>query len=98
MIVKHQISKNKTQRYKKDIPGNFLITGVFFYNNLCFCTSFCIPSYFSFTYITATNQWSDEVYWEICQDLPKTTKLMIDGKTLYIHRANFQIIDKALLN
>ena len=40
----------------------------------------------------------DEVYWQVCQDLPKTTKLMIDGKALYIHRANFQIIDKSLLN
>lgn len=40
----------------------------------------------------------DEVYWKVCQDLPKTTKLMIDGKALYIHRANFQIIDKKLLN
>nr|DAH80846.1 MAG TPA: protein of unknown function (DUF5052) [Caudoviricetes sp.] len=40
----------------------------------------------------------DEVYWTVCEDLPKTTKLMIDGKALYIHRANFQIIDKALLN
>lgn len=39
----------------------------------------------------------DEVYWEVCEDLPKTTKLMIDGKALYIHRANFQIIDKSLL-
>ena len=39
----------------------------------------------------------NEVYWEVCQDLPKTTKLMIDGKALYIHRANFQIIDKELL-
>lgn len=39
----------------------------------------------------------NEVYWEMCQDLPKTTKLMIDGKALYIHRANFQIIDKDLL-
>lgn len=39
----------------------------------------------------------DDVYWEVCQKLPKTTKLMIDGKALYIHRANFQIIDKALL-
>lgn len=39
----------------------------------------------------------DEVYWKVCQDLPKTTKLMIDGKALYIHRANFQIIDKDLL-
>lgn len=40
----------------------------------------------------------DEVYWEIPEDLPKMTKLMIDGKALYIHRANFQIIDKALLD
>ena len=39
----------------------------------------------------------DQVYWEVCQDLPKTTKLYIDNKALYIHRANFQIIDKALL-
>ncbi len=38
-----------------------------------------------------------EVYWKVCEDLPKTTKLMIDGKALYIHRANFQIIDKDLL-
>ena len=36
----------------------------------------------------------NEVYWEVCEDLPKTTKLMIDGQALYIHRANFQIIDK----
>ena len=40
----------------------------------------------------------DDVYWEVCEDLPKTTKLMIDNKALYIHRANFQIIDKELLN
>ena len=39
----------------------------------------------------------NKVYWEIPDDLPKTTKLMIDGKALYIHRANFQIIDKKLL-
>lgn len=39
----------------------------------------------------------DDVYWEIPDDLPKMTKLMIDGKSLYIHRANFQIIDKSLL-
>lgn len=39
----------------------------------------------------------DEVYYTVCEDLPKTTKLMIDGKALYIHRANFQIIDKDLL-
>lgn len=40
---------------------------------------------------------SDEVFWKIPDDLPKMTKLMIDGKALYIHRANFQIIDKELL-
>lgn len=39
----------------------------------------------------------DEVYWEIKDDLPKTTKLMVDGKALYIHRANFEIIDKDLI-
>lgn len=39
----------------------------------------------------------DDVYWEIQEDLPKTTKLMIDGKALYIHRANFQIIDQRLI-
>lgn len=40
----------------------------------------------------------EDVYWEVSENLPKTTKLMIDGKALYIHRANFQIIDKALLD
>lgn len=39
----------------------------------------------------------EDVYWEVSEDLPKTTKLMVDGKALYIHRANFQIIDKELL-
>ena len=39
----------------------------------------------------------NNVYWEVPDDLPKMTKLMIDGKALYIHRANFQIIDKKLL-
>ena len=39
----------------------------------------------------------NKVYWEIVTDLPRTTKLMIDGKALYIHRANFQIIDADLL-
>ena len=38
------------------------------------------------------------VYWEIPDDLPKFTKLSIDGKPLYIHRANFQIIDAKLLD
>lgn len=39
----------------------------------------------------------DKVYWEIPEDLPKFTRINVDGKQLYIHRANFQIIDKALL-
>lgn len=39
----------------------------------------------------------NSVYWEVQTDLPKTTKLMIDKKALYIHRANFQIIDAKLL-
>lgn len=37
------------------------------------------------------------VYWDIPDDLPKMTKLMIDGKALYIHRANFEIIDRNLI-
>lgn len=40
----------------------------------------------------------DSVFYEVCEDLPKTTKLSVDGKALYIHRANFQIIDTSLLN
>ena len=39
----------------------------------------------------------DDVYWEIPDDLPKMTKLMVDGKALYIHRANFEIIDTELI-
>ena len=39
----------------------------------------------------------DSVYWEVPEKLPKFTKISIDGKPLYIHRANFQIIDKNLL-
>lgn len=40
----------------------------------------------------------EKVYWEVRDDLPKMTKLMVDGKALYIHRANFQIIDRDLLD
>lgn len=36
----------------------------------------------------------DSIKWGIDDNLPKTTRLMVDGKTLYIHRANFQILDK----
>ena len=39
----------------------------------------------------------NEVYWNVPDNLPKFTKLTIDGKQLYIHRANFQIVDRALI-
>ena len=38
-----------------------------------------------------------KVYYEIPDDLPKMTKLIIDGKALYIHRANYIIIDTAMI-
>lgn len=31
----------------------------------------------------------DKVYWKIPDNLPKMTKLMIDGKALYIHETEF---------
>jgi hypothetical protein len=36
---------------------------------------------------------------EVCDtnDLPKTTRITIDGKSLYVHRANFQIFDTDML-
>lgn len=40
----------------------------------------------------------DEVTWDIPKNLPKTTQVTIDGMPLFIHRANFAIIDKALLD
>lgn len=39
----------------------------------------------------------ESVYWEVPDDLPKMTKLNIDGKALYIHRANYIILDTKLL-
>lgn len=35
----------------------------------------------------------DEVTWEVSRNLPKTTELNIDGHMVYVHRANFAIID-----
>lgn len=35
----------------------------------------------------------NKVYWEIPDDLPQTTKLNIDGLALYIHRANYILLD-----
>ena len=40
----------------------------------------------------------EDVYWEIPDDLPKTTKLNIDGKALYIHRANYIMLDNDLID
>lgn len=37
-------------------------------------------------------------YMEVPDDLPKTTRLNIDGKAVYIHRANVDIIPTALFN
>jgi hypothetical protein len=39
----------------------------------------------------------DSVYVEVPEDLPKMTLLNIDGKALYISRANYTIIDAKLL-
>ena len=38
----------------------------------------------------------DKVEWSVSRELPKTTEVMIDGKVVYIHRANFSIIDTAV--
>ena len=39
----------------------------------------------------------EQVYWTIPDDLPKMTRLNIDGKSLYIHRANYLMFDTALI-
>lgn len=39
----------------------------------------------------------DDITWEVAEKLPKTTKIVIDGLPLYIHRCNFTIIDSELL-
>lgn len=39
----------------------------------------------------------EKVYYEIPDDLPKMTKLNIDGKALYIHRANYIILDTDMI-
>ena len=39
----------------------------------------------------------DKVYYEIPDDLPKMTKLIVDGKALYIHRANYTILDTNMI-
>ncbi len=39
-----------------------------------------------------------KVYATVPKDLPKMTRLNIDGKSLYIHRANYMIIDRGLID
>ncbi len=34
---------------------------------------------------------------EVPKDLPKMTRLIVDGKSLYIYRADYEIMDRALL-
>ena len=38
----------------------------------------------------------DSVSWKVSKNLPKTTEIEIDGKMIYIHRANFAIIDTSI--
>lgn len=39
----------------------------------------------------------NDITWEVAEKLPKTTRIMIDGMPLYIHRCNFTIIDGGLM-
>ena len=39
----------------------------------------------------------DDVYVTVPKDLPKMTRLNIDGKALYIHRANYVIVDTKMI-
>lgn len=40
----------------------------------------------------------DRVTWEVADNIPKFTRIIIDGKALYLHRNNYNIIDMELLN
>ena len=40
----------------------------------------------------------NSVSWQVSKNLPKTTEITIDDAKLYVHRANFAIIDKSLFN
>jgi hypothetical protein len=39
----------------------------------------------------------NDITWEVADKLPKTTRIMVDGLPLYIHRCNFTIIDSELM-
>lgn len=38
----------------------------------------------------------NSVSWQVSRNLPKTTEITIDGAKLYVHRANFAIIDTSI--
>lgn len=40
----------------------------------------------------------DKVTWEVADNIPKFTRIIIDGRALYLHRNNYNIIDIELLN
>lgn len=40
----------------------------------------------------------NDVTWKVSKNLPKSTVITIDGLDVIIHRANFQIIDSALIS
>lgn len=40
----------------------------------------------------------NSVTWAVSKNLPKTTEITIDGAKLYVHRANFAVIDKSIFS
>lgn len=38
----------------------------------------------------------NDVTWDVSRNLPKTTEICIDGKMVYIHRANYAIVDTSV--
>ena len=39
----------------------------------------------------------NEVTWDVSRNLPKTTEICIDGRMVYIHRANYAIVDASAI-
>lgn len=39
----------------------------------------------------------DDIQWKLAGKLPKTTKIVIDDKKLYVHRCNFTILDTGII-
>ena len=38
----------------------------------------------------------ESVTWDVSRNLPKTTEICIDGKMVYVHRANYAIVDTSV--